>query len=96
VVLATFPGISHISRRHEPSSWGDHWCWSFTTLSARQLFERVFPGTHISIEAFGNVLTTVAFLHGVASQELRQSELDFRDADYDMLVAVRAMKPIGT
>lgn len=96
VVLATIPGISQISRRHDPESWGDRWCWSFTTVSARQLFEGVFPSTHISIEAFGNVLTTIAFLHGLASQELRQAELDFRDADYDMLVAVRAMKPKGT
>jgi glycosyltransferase involved in cell wall biosynthesis len=96
VLLATFPGISQISRRQEPGSWGDRWCWSFTTLSARQLFEKVFPATHISIEAFGNVLTTIAFLHGLASQELHQSELGFRDADYEMLVAVRAMKPMAT
>jgi SAM-dependent methyltransferase len=96
VVLVTFPGISQISSRHEPGSWGDRWCWSFTTLSALKLFERVFPATHVSSEAFGNVLATIAFLHGLASQELRQTELDFRDADYDMLVAVRAMKPKRT
>jgi SAM-dependent methyltransferase len=93
VVLATFPGISHISRREEKDSWGDQWFWSFTTQSARLLFERVFPASCIQVNAYGNVLAAVAFLHGLASQEMRPEELDYRDNDYDMLVAIRAVKP---
>lgn len=39
VAIVTFPGISQISH----DEWGDYWCWGFTTLSARRLFEEVFP-----------------------------------------------------
>lgn len=43
VVLATFPGISQISR-YDMDRWGDY--WRFTTLSAQRLFEEVFPRGH--------------------------------------------------
>jgi len=87
VLLATFPGISQKS--HE---WDAYWCWSFTTLSARRLFEETFPAADIRVEAHGNVLSAVAFLQGLATQELRQKELDYRDPNYEVLITVRAVK----
>ena len=42
VLLATFPGISQISR-YDMDRWGDY--WRFTDLSARRLFEEVFPAS---------------------------------------------------
>jgi glycosyltransferase involved in cell wall biosynthesis len=89
VVLATFPGISQISN----DQWADYWHWSFTTLSARRLFEEFFPTTHVTFEAFGNVRAATAFLQGLAAEELRQPELDYRDRQYEVVIAVRAMKP---
>lgn len=88
-LLATFPGISQID--HE--DWHDYWCWSFTTLSARRLFCEVFPTTNVKVETSGNVLVAIAFLHGLALEELRQTELDYRDPDYEVLITVRAVKP---
>jgi hypothetical protein len=32
-------------------------------------------------------------LHGLASQELRQEELDHHDPDYEVLIMVTAVKP---
>jgi glycosyltransferase involved in cell wall biosynthesis len=90
ILLATFPGISKISR-YDMEHWGDY--WRFTTLSSRKLFEEVFPSEHSTVKAFGNVCTALAFLHGLAAQELRQEELDHLDPDYEVLIAVRAMKP---
>jgi glycosyltransferase involved in cell wall biosynthesis/SAM-dependent methyltransferase len=90
VVLATVGGITPISRR-DMERWGHY--WSFTTLSARLLFEEAFPPANVSVEAFGNVLAATAFLHGLAAQELRESELDFRDPDYEFLITVVAAKP---
>jgi SAM-dependent methyltransferase len=78
VLLATFPGISQISR-YDMDRWGDY--WRFTTLSALRLFEEVFPPEHVTVEAHGNVLTAIAFLHGLAAEELRQEELDYHDPD---------------
>ena len=57
------------------------------------LFAVAFPPDHLSVEAHGNVLSAIAFLHGLAAEELRPSELDYRDADYEMLITVRARKP---
>jgi SAM-dependent methyltransferase len=90
VVLATIPGISKISR-YDMDRWGYH--WSFTSVSARKLFETAFPGENIRVEAHGNVLASIAFLHGLAVEELKQKELDYLDPDYELLITVRAQKP---
>jgi SAM-dependent methyltransferase len=89
VVLVTIPGITPISD-HE---WQNAWCWSFTTRSARRLFEEVFPADAIEIETFGNVLSATAFLQGIAAEELRMNELDYRDPGYEVTITVRAVKP---
>jgi glycosyltransferase involved in cell wall biosynthesis len=90
VVIATFPGISQISR-YDMERWGYY--WSFTSLSARRLFEEIFPATGIQIKTYGNVLTATAFLYGMATEELKQKEMEFIDQDYEVLIAVRAQKP---
>jgi SAM-dependent methyltransferase len=89
VVLATFPGISQISH----DEWGAYWCWGFTALSARRLFGEAFPVADVRVEAHGNVLVAIAFLHGLATQELRQEELNYSDANYEVLLTVKAVKP---
>lgn len=89
VILATFPGISQSS----DDEWGSYWCWSFTSLSARRMFEEVFPTSAVTVEAHGNVLVATSFLQGLASEELRQEELDYRDPAYETLITVRAVKP---
>ena len=90
VVLATIPGISKISR-YDMDRWGHY--WSFTTRSARRLFEAVFPASSIQVQAHGNVMAAISLLHGLASQELRQEELDYCDPDYELLITVMAVKP---
>lgn len=90
VVLATVPGISQISR-YDMDRWGQY--WSFTTKSTRYLFEATFPAEKIEVKAYGNVLAAISFLHGLASEDLRQKELDFDDPDYELLITIRARKP---
>ena len=90
ILLATFGGVSQISR-WDMDRWGHY--WDFTTLSAQRLFEESFPGATVKVEAYGNVLAAIALLHGLASQELRQEELDHHDPDYEVLITVRAAKP---
>ncbi len=89
-LLATAPGISQVSR-YDMDRWGDH--WRFTTLSARRLLEEAFPADRVDVRAYGNVLAAIAFLHGLAVQDLRKDELDYHDPDYEVLVTMRAMKP---
>lgn len=90
VVLVTAPGITRISR-YDMDHWGEH--WHFTSCSARRLFEEAFPAECVNVGTYGNVLTAVSFLHGVAAEELTVQELAFHDPDYELLVAVRAVKP---
>jgi SAM-dependent methyltransferase len=89
VLLATFPGISQIAR----DRWGEQWYWAFTSRSARRLFEEAFPPENVEIEAHGNVLAAISFLHGLAAEELRIGELDRRDRAYEVLITLRALKP---
>lgn len=90
VLLVTVAGISQIPR-YDMDHWGDF--WRFTTLSARRLFEEVFPRENVGIEVHGNVLVAMAFLHGLALEELQAKELECRDPDYELLITVRAVKP---
>jgi len=90
VLLTTVSGISKISRE-DMDRWGHH--WSFTTRSSERLFQEFFPETNVKVEAHGNVLAAVAFLHGLASEELRREELDHFDPDYQVLISIRAIKP---
>lgn len=89
VVLATLPGISQISR-YDMDRWGDR--WRFTTLSAEELFERIFHDGKINVRAHGNVLTATAFLQGISAEELTRDELTHHDADYPLVITVRAEK----
>ena len=89
VALVTVPGISKLCRP-EYDLWGDY--WRFTSLSIRRLFEEVFPAEGLMVEAYGNVFAAVTFLHGLAVEELEQRELDLRDPDYEVVIAVRAVK----
>jgi SAM-dependent methyltransferase len=92
VVLATVPGISQISR-YDMDRWGDY--WRFTSLSAQRLFDNAFPGGVVAVEPFGNVLIATAFLQGMALHEVTQDELDHRDADYEVIITIRATKGLA-
>jgi glycosyltransferase involved in cell wall biosynthesis/SAM-dependent methyltransferase len=90
VLLATLPGAGSIGA---PST--DTTYWGFTVLSVRTLFEEVFPAQKLVVESRGSVLTATALLHGIAADELRANELAHRDADYPVVITVRAERPTG-
>jgi SAM-dependent methyltransferase len=90
IVLGTVPGIQKISRG-DMETCGDF--WRFTTLSLRRLFEESFPKDHIEVKASGNVLAAVAFLHGLAVEDLRAGDLDRDDPDFEISIGLRAVKP---
>jgi SAM-dependent methyltransferase len=93
VALVTLPGITPVNRQ-DSESWGNYWCWSFTALSARRLFEEHFPPEQVEVETFGNVLAAASFLYGLGRDELTRRELDHRDPDYEMVITLRAQKPL--
>jgi hypothetical protein len=91
VVLASFTGISQISR-YDMDRWGDY--WRFTTASVRRLFEECWPPDQVLIEAHGNALLAVAYLHGLTVDELTAEELETRDNDFQLVITARAVKPV--
>ncbi|VVB53222.1 Uncharacterised protein [uncultured archaeon] len=91
VALITVAGISQISR-YDMKRWGDY--WRFTDRSLTMLFEQYVPKENIKIKTYGNVLSSVAFLHGLACDELTQEELDYADQDYQMLITAVISKPL--
>lgn len=90
VVLATSHGITKVARREGIDDWGEY--WHFTTQSSKKLFGDVFGRAHIDVSSYGNILTTIASLHGLAASEIDPVELDHNDPDYELLVMVRAVK----
>lgn len=90
VLLATFPGIAHISR-YDLEHWGEY--WRLTTMSAKRLFEEAFPSEDVEVQSYGNMVTAIAFLCGLPAEGFKQVELDHHDPDFQVLVAGRAVKP---
>lgn len=90
VVLATSHGITRIARREGVDDWGEY--WHFTSQSSKRLFEPYFGAANTTVHSYGNVLSVVGSLHGLAASELTPQELAHRDPNYELLVTVRARK----
>jgi SAM-dependent methyltransferase len=84
VLLATLPAVSRIWR--EGADF-----WRFTDASTLRLFREVF-GEHVEVRSEGNVLTAIAFLTGMAHEELRPRELDANDPLFPVTITARAIK----
>jgi SAM-dependent methyltransferase len=89
VVLATVPGIP-LHKRVDTSYW------AFTIHSIRRLLVEIFPPAYVTVSAYGNVLTAVSYLQGISAHELHSKELDYYDPHYQVLIGLRAVKPVNT
>lgn len=89
VLLGTFPGISQVCR-FDMDRWGDY--WRFTTAAIARLLGDSFGPAHVTVSAYGNVLTATTFLYGLSAHELEPHELDDHDPDYQLLITARAVK----
>lgn len=88
VLLATVPSVSRVCLEYGDE--GD--LWRLTPAGARALFEPIFGPGNVDLTTYGSVLTSVAFLHGLACSELTDGEFDERDPYHPVLVGVRACK----
>lgn len=66
--------------------------WRLTSWGAREMFERSFPREAITVHSYGNLLTSICFLHGLASVELDPAELNEKDPRFEQLIGIRAVK----
>jgi len=89
VALITLPGISRVCR-DQADTESD--CWRFTAASAWKLFSARFGADRVQIRTYGNVKTAIAFLGGLAAEDLQAADLEEHDPDYQVIVAVVASK----
>ena len=87
VLLATVPGLCRVERAYVKSDY-----WRFTTASCLALFGDIFRPENVTVQAYGNVLTAITFLAGMASEELSQRELAINDEHFPILITIRAEK----
>lgn len=87
VLLATVPVVSRIDRSLKSADY-----WRFTVASCRQLFSEEFGAEQTAVRSYGNVLTGLAFLTGMAYEELSRRELEAHDEYFPLVVAIRAVK----
>lgn len=88
VLLATVPAVSRVA--YSPEVAPDY--WRFTAAACSNLFGQAFGPDHITVRAHGNVLTCIAFLAGMALEELKRSELEVDDPLFPMIITICAVK----
>ena len=54
----------------------------------------VFPEANLQIDTYGNVFTAMCNLHGLAASEVTPEELAYRDPNYEIIISVRARRPL--
>jgi SAM-dependent methyltransferase len=89
-LLITVPCLSRICPEVPDQ---DLWRWTPTGL--RELLARRLPEVDLEVEAGGSMLTCVAFLYGIAIQELEEHELLRRDDAFPLVACAAARKPQG-
>jgi SAM-dependent methyltransferase len=87
VVLCTLPAVSRVGDGHL-----DLECWRFTAASAHLLFTEVFEPDRVDVQSWGNAFAGVAFLAGMAAEELSSRQLEFADPHFPVLITVRAQR----
>ncbi len=66
--------------------------WRFTPLAIGRLLDAVFGDGAATVNGRGNVLSQVAFLEGLAVQDVTEAELEVDDPRFPLIVTARAVK----
>jgi SAM-dependent methyltransferase len=86
-VLCSVPTVSRVDRLALETEY-----WRLTAAACKRLFGDAFAGGEVDVRAHGNVLTSVAFLMGMAAEELSSRQLERADPFFPLVVTVRATK----
>lgn len=86
VLLATLPCVSRVAAEERE----DH--WRLTVDSCSRLFAEVFGAENVTVSHCGSVATCVAFLQGVAAEEMSHRKLEQVDSFFPLIICVRAVK----
>ena len=87
-LLATVPSLSRI----EPKLGLKTDYWRFTVASCSLLFGEVFGAGEVIVRSYGNVLSGIGFLMGMAHEELSCRELNTYDDYFPLIITIHATK----
>jgi SAM-dependent methyltransferase len=89
VLLATVPTVSRIDRTLAAID-----LMRFTPAGLENALERSCPdAAELDVTGYGNLVAAIAFLTGLAAEELREDELDQQDPHFPILACGRLVKP---
>jgi hypothetical protein len=86
VLLVSVPSVSRL----DSSSPRDG--WRFTPDVCRRLFSEQFGGENTMVSGEGSLATCIAFLRGMACEELSPRVLDRSEEAFPLVVTIRAVK----
>lgn len=67
--------------------------WRITPPGFRQLVDRECPDADVEIGGRGNLVAAIAFLQGMATEELREEELTRHDPSYPVITVAAIRRP---
>jgi hypothetical protein len=83
-LLVTAPSIARV----DPDV-GDSDLWRFTSAGLSRLLSRACGGSQFTVSSYGNLVAAVAFLEGLAAEELTAEELAHDDPSFGVVVCAR-------
>lgn len=86
VLLTTLPVTSKLTDPPLPDYW------RFTPGAAERLLKDAFGRGEVTVHGRGNVLTQIAFLEGLAAEDLTEAELAVDDEAFPLIVCARALR----
>jgi SAM-dependent methyltransferase len=86
-LLVTVPALSKMYTRRPETDY-----WRYTPSSIRTLLTQAFGAERVTVVSFGNLTSAIAFLAGMAAEELRARELEHHDPDFPLIIAARCVK----
>ncbi len=92
VGLFTIPGIKALSP-NDSENFGEY--WSFTMDSAKRLFYDEYGRENVEVRSYGNVKIAIAYLYGLALEDLSRNDLDYTDPQFPFLITVKVKKDDG-
>jgi hypothetical protein len=86
-LLISAPCVSRIERKTPETDF-----WRYTPRGLELLITRSCPHSTVTTEGRGNVLAAVAFLMGLATEDLTETELEAEDPYFPLVVCATALK----
>ena len=88
-LLLAVPALAPHDQREAETS--DH--WRFWPAGVASMLRRVAPDLDHQVTGYGNLVASLAFLHGLCAEELKPAELLSHDPRFPIVVCARTDRP---